>query len=57
MLAIPGFYEKPRTSARRSEVEDLASYFLAQKSQPKPFGLSGAPEPPVPERQKLGSRE
>jgi hypothetical protein len=24
MVAIPGFYEKPRTSARRFEVEDLA---------------------------------
>ena len=25
MVAIPGFYEKPRPSARRFEVEDLAS--------------------------------
>jgi hypothetical protein len=25
MVAIPEFYEKPRTSARRFEVEDLAS--------------------------------
>jgi hypothetical protein len=24
MVAIPGFYEKPRPSARRFEVEDLA---------------------------------
>jgi hypothetical protein len=31
MVAIPGFYEKPRPSARRFEVEDLARNNFAEK--------------------------
>src|SRR5260370_39391266 len=36
MVAIPGFYEKPRPSARRFEVEDLPSFYRGGNAQKDP---------------------